>query len=92
MLILKGGAAAVFLYKRIHDDNLCTIQKTKNKNYLFAIFNSLINNCGHQLQQMYYLSKLSSEIERVAQIVLFPLFLIKYLFYLVVNKLRFRSQ
>ena len=90
---MRGGAA-VFLYKRIHDD--CAgggaMQASKNKNYLLAISTLLINVARNQWRQIFNYGKQSSLFERVAQIILSPFLLMVNLFYIVVNNPRFRGQ
>jgi len=90
---IRGGAA-VFLYKRIHDD--CAgggaMQASKHKNYLVLIFKLLINVARHQWRQIFNYGKQSSLFERVAQIVLSPFLLMVNLFYIVINNSRFRGQ
>jgi glycosyltransferase involved in cell wall biosynthesis len=86
--------AAVFLYKRIHDD--CAgggiMRASKNKNYLAVVPEVLINVTCYQWRQILNYGKQSSPFERVAQIVLSPVLLIVNLFYVVVKNPRFSSQ
>ena len=90
---IRGGAA-VFLYKRIHDD--CAgggvMRASKNKNYLAVVPKILVNVTHYQWLQILNYGKQSSPFERVAQIVLSPVLLIVNLFYVVVKNPRFSSQ